>query len=212
MKRTIILFSMLLIIGAASGQARETTVENTAAKQEAAMIEVPYSPDMVTAAMNDYLTKKGRSKGTNIKGYTAYRNQNQASADSVNADLYFKVERKSRSEKETSIVTLLLNTPAVSTAPNTAFLNMEQAKQYLNDLTPAIAAYGLEQEIKDLTESVSKAESKLKSLKNDADDLEKKRSSLENKMKENREDQEKQQAEVEKQRLKLAMVTGQRKG
>ena len=100
MKKICLSFSLFLFAGIVYGQATEGTVQYQKNEQPAAVIELPYSPDVVKDAMSDYLSKKGRSKGNDIKGFTTYRNTQALQSDSANADLYFKVERKSRQEKE----------------------------------------------------------------------------------------------------------------
>src|SRR4051794_9436486 len=92
---------------------------------------------------------------------------------------YFKVERKSRQEKEISVISLLLTAPKEGAPQNVRYLQMEQAKTYLNDLAPAIEAYQLELLIKEQNEKVIKAESQYKNLADDGADLEKKREDIE---------------------------------
>lgn len=219
MKRTLLSFCMLLITCLIYGQAQEGTVEYQKSQQPAAVIELAYTPDIVTAAMNDYLSKKGKSKGNDIKGFTTFRNTQALQNDSVNADLYFKMERKSRREKQVTVVSLLLTVPTEgSAAANMHHLNMEQAKTYLNDLVPAIEAYNLELEIKNQNEAVAKSESKYKSLTNDGADLEKKRVNIEKNAEDNKQNiqqnknaQENQLTEVENQKQKLAELVNRRK-
>ncbi|XZF14715.1 hypothetical protein ACTHGU_01115 [Chitinophagaceae bacterium MMS25-I14] len=213
MKQTCLLLCMLLIAGFARGQAQEGTVEFQKSQQPAAVIELPYTPDVVNSAMNDYLSKKGRSRGTDIKGFTTYRNTQAAPTEGSNADLYFKIERKSRSDKQTTVISLLLTMPreGAVTGTNVRYLDMNEAKTYLNDLAPAITAYNLELQIKDQNAIVIKAESRNKSLSDDGNDLEKKRLSIEGKIKDNKNDQQAQTAEVDNQKQKLAVLVGQRK-
>jgi hypothetical protein len=212
MKRIIVSFTVLLIANLIYGQAREGTVTYNKNALSAAVIELPYSPDAVNAAMNDYLSKKGKSKGTDLKGFSTFRNTEVLAYDSTNADLYFKIERKSRQEKNASLVSLLLSSPKADMAtPNIRYLNMEEAKDYLNGLVPAIQAYNLELEIKEQNEVIKKAEAKYKSLVNDGDDLEKKRSAIEKKIAENKQDIQSQGNEVEAQKQKLAAWVSTRK-
>jgi hypothetical protein len=96
MKRTIPVFSILLISVFGYGQAHEGAVQYQNKLQPDAVIELPYPPDVVDAAMSDYLSKKGKSRCNDIKGFVTFRNTQLAQNDSVNADLYFKTERKSR--------------------------------------------------------------------------------------------------------------------
>jgi hypothetical protein len=62
MKRTIPVFSILLISVFGYGQAHEGAVQYQNKLQPAAVIELPYPPDVVDAAMSDYLSKKGKSR------------------------------------------------------------------------------------------------------------------------------------------------------
>lgn len=211
MKRTLLPFCMLLVGGMAYGQAREGFVAFEKSQQPAAVIELAYSPDIINAAMNDYLSKKGKSKTNDLKGFSTYRNTELVQNDSTNADLYFKIERKSRKEKESSIVSLLLTSPKEGMGANIRYLNMEQARDYLNGLVPAIDAYNLEQQIKEQNAMVIKAESKYKALQDDGEDLVKKRENIEKKIEENKRDQQKQMTEIENQKQKLALLSSQRK-
>jgi len=204
---------MLFISVLMIGQAKEGTVKYQKIQQPAAVIELPYSPDLVNAAMNDYLSKKGKSKGTDLKGFTTYRNTQLQQNEVANADLYFRVERKNDQDKGTSTISLLLTAPKENSgsADGLHYLNMEQAITYLNNLAPAIEAYDLELHIKDQNDAVIKAESKYKSLTEDGADLEKKRVDLEKKQLDNKQEQQTQANEIENQKQKLAVLVSQRK-
>jgi hypothetical protein len=177
-------------------------------------------PEIVIAAMTDCLSKKGKSKGNDIRGFTTIRNTQATQNDSVNADLYFKMERKSRKEKQITVISLFLTSPVEGSATsNMHHLNMEQAKPYLNSIVPAIEAYSLELEIKDQNEAVAKSESRYKNLANDGDDLEKKRVSIEKNMEDNKQNiqqnknaQQNQVTEVESQKHKLVELVSRRRG
>jgi hypothetical protein len=213
MKRIILSFCTPLIAVIVYGQAHGGTVEFKRNKQPAAVIEFAYAPDVVTAAMNDHLSKKGKSKANDMKGFTTYRNTQQVAIDSVNADLYFKMERKSRKEKEVTVVSLLLTMPMAggTAAKNVSHLDMEQAKAYLNGLVPAIEAYGLEAQIKELNDAVAKAESKYSGLVKVGQDLEKRRENIDKNIRENKNQQQSQMNEVENQKQKLADMVRRRK-
>ena len=212
MKKVILIFSILLITVLTYGQAYEGAVEYQKKQQLAAVIELPYPPSLVDAAMNDYLSKKGRSKGSDIKGFITYRNTEPLQKDSANADLYFKTERKSKKDKEVTVVSLLL--APVDLPANTDqlhYLTMNDAKDYLNGLATAIAAFDLEQSIKDQNSAVAKAESKYKNLVNEGDDLEKRRVELVKKIEDNKSEVLAQLREVENQKQRLTQWIGLRK-
>ena len=212
MKSILVSLCLLFVIGSAYGQAQEGAVLFQKKQQSAAVIELPYPPGVVSAALNDYLSKKGRSKGTDLKGFTTYRNTNPIERDSTNADLYFRVERKSRKDKETAVVSLLLTMPTDGAiATNQHHLNMDEAKTYLNDIAPAIEAYNLELLIKEQNDQVTAAESKYKNLVNEGADLEKKREEIDKKIHNNKMQQQTQLNEVDLQKQKLAAKVGERR-
>ena len=213
MRSLLLLLCMLFITVLIVGQAKDGTVKFQKMQQPAAVIELPYAPDMVRAAMNDYLSKKGKAKGNDLKGFTTYRNTQFQQNDVANADLYFRVERKNNQENNNATISLLLTPPekGYQTDENVHHLNMEQAMTLLNDLAPAIEAYNLEQQIKGQNEAVTKAESKYKSLTDDGTDLERKRVSMEKKQQDNKQDQHSQITEIENQKQKLAVLVNQRK-
>jgi len=212
MKRILILSMILISANLVFAQATEGMVTYQKKQQSAAVITLPYSTDVVSAVMNDYLSKKG-SSGTDIKGFKTYRNTQLLDNDSTNADLYFKIERTNRREKDQSTVSLMVGTPNEDIANRNpgAQLGMEQAKTFLNNLVPVMAAHNLELQINNLNDAVIREEKKSLSLKNDGQDLMKRKSDIERKIEGNKQDQEKQDAEVEKQKQALALLISQRK-
>ncbi len=212
MKKTIPFFAILLISVFGYGQAYESAVQYQNKLQPAAVIELPYPPSVVNGAMSEYLSKKGKSRSNDIKGFITFRNTQPVQSDSVNADLYFKTEHKSKKEKEVTVVSLLLM-PIESqiNTGNLHYLTMDDAKDYLNGLATAIDAYNLELTIKDQNDVIIKAEAKYKSLANEGEDLENKRTSIEKKIADNKNDQQQQLKEIENQKQKLTQWVGQRK-
>jgi hypothetical protein len=213
MKKLLISLSFLVIAVLSYGQAHDGLVEFQNVPRAAAVIELPYTTDIVNSAMNDYLSKKGKAKGSDIKGFNTYRNTQAQQTDSANADLYFRVERKSRKEKQITILSLLLTTSQDVTPPNTNvhYLSMDEAKSFLNTLTLAISAYDLELQIKEQNQVVTKSESKYQSLVKHGSDLDKKRIGIENDIIENKQDQRNQTTEMELQKQKLAALVNLRK-
>lgn len=213
MKKILLSLSIILISLISFAQAIDGAVAYKTTLQPAAVIELSFPPDVVTAAMNNFLSKKGKAKKSDHKGFTLYRNSQPMTSDSSNADLYFKVERKSRKQKEVSVISLLLTVPTESTTldSNARHLNMEEAKTFLNDLAIEIEAYNLELMIKEQAESLSKAEAKSKNLVDDGIDLGKKREALDKKMEENKLAQQAQVNEISSQKQKLATLVSQRK-
>jgi prefoldin subunit 5 len=206
-------YLIALMLGTAAilhAQATEGTVSFKKNNQSAAVIELPFSADIVNASLNEYLSKKGRSKETDARGFTTFRNTQSLQGDSVNADLFFKVERK---DKQSSITSLLVTLEVSQTTTGSGInnLSMEEAKAYLNNLVPIIESYQLELLIKDQNEAIIKAESKYKSIANDGDDLNKKKLNIEKDIDDNRKELQKLSNETDQQKQKLAELVRQRK-
>ncbi len=209
--KSLYLFAFVIIASSnVFSQATEGTVSFKKSKQSAAIIELPYSSDVINASLNDYLSKKGRSKDTDARGFTTFRNTQQLQGDSMNADLFFKVEGKDRQSSKVS----LLVTQDVSKATATTAVNnmtMEQAKVYLNELVPVIESYNLELLINEQNLAIIKAESKYKSIRSETDDLDKKRLSIEREIEGKRQALQKQEEETNLQKQKLADLVSRRK-
>jgi hypothetical protein len=92
-----------------------------------------------------------------------------------------------------------------------AQFTMEQAKTFLNNLLPVMESYKLEVQIRDQNDLVIREEKKSKSLTDDGLDLSRKKFDLDRKLEGNKQDQEKQNAEVEKQKQALSLLITQRK-
>ena len=73
--KKILSFLLVLISGICYGQAHEGEVEVEKQVKPAAVLELPYSPNIVNAAMSDYLSKIGKAKGSTVKGFITYRNR-----------------------------------------------------------------------------------------------------------------------------------------
>jgi len=212
MKKILFLSSLLLAVSFLFGQASEGLVTYQKKQQPAAVISLPYSTELINMVMSDYLSKKG-SKASDIKGFKTYRNTRLMDNDSVSADLYFKIDPANTKEKVQSTVYLMVGVPNEDIAnrnPGAQF-SMEQAKTFLNNLAPVMESYKLEVLIRDQNDLVIREEKKSKSMMDDGLDMTKKKSDLDRRVEGNKQDQEKQNAEVEKQKQALALLISQRK-
>lgn len=185
----------------AQPMATEGSVEYQKGYKPAAIIELPYTTDIVTKAIKDNMQKKGL-KEEKIKGFQVFKGARLTPTDGEVADLYFKVDRKSRKEDNISVVYMIVGRPNENVAlrSDSDPYRMSDAKSFLTDITPSVAAYDLEVNILAQEEIVKKAEKKLRNLEDDQRDYEKKIRSLEEKLAQNKRDQESQNAEVSKQR------------
>ncbi len=211
MRKVIILLVVSFLSTASFAQARLTTTEFAKNAQPAVEIDIPFAPKTVESAIEDKMQKSG-SKGKEIKGFIVYRTVSLTDFKNVPYDLYFKTERKSRKEKENSIVTLMVSPGLekfIGDTTNAAVI--EQAKLFLSNLMPSIQAADLELQINDQDEASKKAEKKYNNLVEDGIDLVKKKEKLENDIAENIKKQADQKADMEKQKQILTTLKGKRK-
>ena len=203
MKKLFILFFSLIamVISHAQPKATEGRTEFQKTQQPAAMITVAYPDDVVEKAIDDYWLKKG-IKSSSVGGFKVYRNYKLADSHEHNSDLYFKVDRKSRSEKDLSIVYLMVakNTEDVKTRKlnDSTGNGLDGATQLLDQMLPSLEAYNLEVQIKDQETVVKKAQKKYDDLVSDQKDAEKKIRNLEDKQAQNKKDQVKASDDIKK--------------
>jgi len=194
MKKTLLCFNLLFIcIHLLHAQAYEGKIEYQKTQQPVAISEVPYQQDVVEDAIKDYMSKKG-VKGSSSGGFTLYKAVKLGSKDTVTSDLYFKIERKSRKEKEATVVNLL---PAraneqVTSRTSADSSNIEQAKSFLDHILPYIDAFQLNLQVIDQENTVRKVNKKQNNLADDQTDFEKKIRKLNTELDQNKIDQQKQ--------------------
>jgi hypothetical protein len=200
-------------------------------QQPYAMISLPYSPQVVIAAMENYKYEKQNKKQrlANTQNYQSFR-ETSLILNNPNTDLLFEIGLKNAGNKNISVVYLMLNSPSVEgyySANQTRF-DMEQAKAYLDNLAIAIQAFALDQQIKLQTSDLSKANAKHLALVADGDKLDAKKADLlrnpssggkrnvdrnkllDRQIEENKSSQAMQELEIEKQKagLRTLMADG----
>jgi murein L,D-transpeptidase YcbB/YkuD len=204
--------SLLAIIPAIviSAQSYEGSIQYDKKDQKAMVIDFPYSPSIVEDAIVDKMEKLGYKKKES-KGFLMYKNAVIKEISSEPADYMIKVERKSRKEKDESVVYLVMNKGDENIMARTdAFVN-SNLRTFMNKMSPDVEAYNLEKEIQAQETVTTKAEKKLKDLKEDQESMEKKVKKLEEQLKDNAKDQENQQKELDNQKQILDAMKGKRK-
>lgn len=153
----------------------EGTIEYQKGIKRAAVIELPYSPDIVEGALKQHLAKNG-IKEERLKGMQVFKNARLTPTDGEAADLYFKVEKKSRREDNTSVVYLIMGRPNENVALRTAddAYRIQDAKAFLGNFRPRAQSYELERNISINEDNIRKSEKKLTDLQDDRKRLEKK--------------------------------------
>ena len=214
MKRIFILLMAVVSTMAVKSQpqAFEATTDFQRTTQPAAVIELPYTQNVVEKAISDYMSRKGL-KGSDSKGFTVFRSYKVRESQDYTSDLYFKIERKSRKEKDLTVVSLVVGKTGEDVKARVAPDNssLDGAKELLNDMVGPIDAYNLEVQIKDQEDVLKKTQKKFDGMVNDQKDYEKKIKNLQDKLESNKKDQEKQQDELKKQQGILETLKGKRK-
>lgn len=206
---TAVLFSGLAV----TAQSVEGTAEYNKAVKPAVICEFPYPPALVENVLFDDLKQKGFGKGKGTKGFEVYQAINFTEISTDKIDFYVKVERKSRKEKDISVITVLLSKGYDNFVSGASDASMVQnAMTYVNGLKPKLEKTSLEIQIADQEEVLKKAEKKMTDLVDDASSLEKKKKKIEEEIDDNKKEQEKQKSEVEKQKQILDSIKAQRKG
>jgi hypothetical protein len=214
MKKLILSAIIFFMCAGAFAQARTATAEFNKTMQPAMEIEIPFQEKTVEKSLTERMEKKGY-KGKDSKGYSIYRGVNLPEIGPDSYDLYFKTDRKSRKEKDITILTMLVSKGAQGSE---VFLNetdnadvLDKVKAFLNAHVDIATAYDLELQIKDQQEATEKADKKYRNLVEDGEDLVKKKERLEKDMAENTKKQADQKAEAEKQRQILTTLMAKRK-
>ncbi|MBA4166849.1 MAG: hypothetical protein H0X41_04800 [Chitinophagaceae bacterium] len=195
----IIILSTRLVF--AQPVATDTRVEYQKGDKAAAVIELPYSPEIVAASIKDNMLKKGL-KEEKSKGFQVFKGARLTPTDGEVVDMYFKTDRKNRKDNNVSVVYLIIGRPNENVALRTGddSFKVEDAKSYLNSMTPTVDAYNLEMTIGSQETIIKKAEKHLNDLQDNQRDYEKKISNLNEKLTQTKRDIEIQTADVAKQR------------
>ena len=153
----------------------EGTVDYQKGVKRAAVIELPFSPDVVEGALKQHLAKGG-VKEERLKGMQVFKNARLTPTDGEAADLYFKVDKKSRRDDNTSVVYLIVGRPNENVALRTAddAYRIQDAKAFLGSFQPQAQSYELEQNISRNDDNIKKSERRMNDLQDDRKRLEKK--------------------------------------
>lgn len=212
MKSLLSLLSFFFISVITAAQSYSGMVAYNKTQQPAVICEFPYPPGMVEDAIKNKMEKLGYS-GKEAKGFRGFKGAKIAEiSNEAMLDLYFKVEKKSRKEKDASVVYLLLSKGYENFMTDAADgPTMNNAKMFMNNLRATVEAYGLELEIAAQEEAVKKAEKKFTGLVDDGQDLEKKKRNIEKEIEDNKTSQTRQQEEWNKQKQILETLRARRK-
>jgi hypothetical protein len=218
MRKVLLVIAISISASIVYGQsAYEGTIEVSKKKQEAYVIDYPYPPEAVENALVKkmeslgYKTKEEKGVFNKDKGFRIYKAAYITAISGTSMDYLFKVERKSRKEKDEAQLFMVVMKSDENQAKTFDAYTVSNAKGFLNDLLPEVEAADLELKIKDQEEVVSKAEKKQKNLESDLSDMEKRLRKLQDDIEQNKKDQESQKKEIINQRDALDALRSRRK-
>jgi hypothetical protein len=211
------LFSFLLLLISIPVLAQETTVlegapdakdvivEFNGGKYQGHLIEYNSPSDLVEESVKEQFNLQG-VKPKSIKDFLVYRNVRVSNIDPVNpVDVFIKVERKSKKEKDQTLVYLIATKPGEipdekvksnSTASGLGITTAFAGGTFLKAMHPGIEVKKHARKVSEKEEEIAKAEKKLRNLQDDQASLEKKIKQYQKDLEENKKAQEAQVAEL----------------
>jgi hypothetical protein len=184
---------IFLLPGILNAQSYKTTYTFQKVAYGAAAVQVPYEENVVTEAVKDYMTGKGY-KDAHYKDFIIFRSVPLENGSSVYSDTYFNISKKSRSEKDITIITLIpvKKEATLSAATEEDSSYIFKSVVFLDSMIHHIHHYSLTQQIQIQQKALDKTGAKLISLKNDSGDIAKKIRGYEGDLAQNKTDQTKQ--------------------
>jgi len=194
MKKT--LFTLLILSAAyiSFGQVYDGLVDYNKKDQPGVLSDYKFPQETVEKALKNKLEKLGL-KVKSSKGFLIVSNAIIGSVAAIPMDYAFKVDRKSKKEKEITTVSMVM---VVGDVNNTA-ANSSNAKTFLSDLAPSVDEANTDNMVNDQYTAFTKAQKKYKGLQDDQTGIEKKIRNLQDDLAKNAKDQADQQKEVARQ-------------
>ena len=217
MRKYLLLVFLSFLTQQLIAQAYEGSIEFSKKKQDAYVIDYSYPPEAVENALIKkmeslgYKTKEEKGMFNKDKGFRVYKAVYITDVSNTSMDYIFKVERKSRREKDESTLFMIMMKNDENAARTNDATGSGNAKRFLNDLLPEVEAANLELQIKDQEDVVAKSEKKQKNLEDDLDNMEKRLKKLEEDIQQNKKDQEKQKQDIINQRNALDNLKSKRR-
>ena len=200
-------------IATASSQSIFTTITINKNIQPGLVLHLPDNTDVAEGTILQKLKETGYSPETKGKlfwkknkrdGFYVFNGIELPALNNQKLDMYFKVEKESKSQKEQSIIYLLVSkgydnfiSPEVDSATFLA------ATEFLNGFVATTASYRLNLDIEEQDKVVKIAEKKLTGLQDDEKSLVKKIEELQADLRNKKDDQVMQGKEIGNQKMKL---------
>jgi hypothetical protein len=206
MKKVIYLLIFSLCIQYAFAQTTSTTVKFNKLNTPALMLLLPYNEQIAEGAIIQKLKEIGYTPETSgtllwkkntVDGYYQFKNVVLRDMEGKVVDLYFKVDQKSRKEKNQSYIYMLISTRENTFASSeTEPATFSAGNKFLDSFIEYSASYKMDVDIQNQEEIVQAAEKKYNKLRDEQRDLE-------DRLKTNRVQQENQSKLMEAERKRL---------
>lgn len=212
MKKIIFLILVLIMTIAAFPQSKPTSVSYNKATRPALTLLLPYTEQITEGTIVQKLKEIGYNpetkgalfwKKNTVDGYYIFKDVALRDLNGETVDLYFKVNQKSRKEKDQSYITMLVGKGERFHSSESEPRIFESATQFLDGFTTHSATYKLSVDITAQETSFKAAEHKYQKLQDEERVLIKKIKEFEDNLKTNRESQEIQKKVIETERVKL---------
>jgi hypothetical protein len=206
MKKIILVVVCFIIAQSSMAQAYDGSVDYLKKSQAAVIAEYKYPQETVEKTLRDKLERLGL-KVKSSKGFLVAYNAVISSVSSNQMEYAFQVDRKSKREKETTVISMVMNVNDVNATAD----NASKAKDFLNELAPSIDALNIDNMVADQTTVLEKAQKKNKNLQEDMESLEKKIRNYQDDLAKTKRQQEDQVKEVQRQQEILDTIKAKRK-
>lgn len=190
-----------------SPDVKNSTIEFNGGKYNCLVTELNAPPDIVEDAIKQQFKLQG-VKPKETKGFMVYRNVVMPRIEPQKPlDAFIKVERKSRKEKDQTVVYFIAALPGEipeekiksdAAAKSGGITAIEKGDAFLTGLVPDIKQGVYDRDLAGQQSLLKKEEKKLANLMDDQSDMEKKLKKLQNDIEFNKKAQERQAAEIEK--------------
>jgi hypothetical protein len=214
MIKSCLVFAMLFAgLLTAYSQANFTTITINKKIQPGLVLELPNNTDVAEGTILQKLKETGYTpetkgklfwKKNKLDGFYVFNGVELAALNNQKLDMYFKVEPKSKTEKNQSTIYLLVSKGYdnfISQETDTA--TFVAATNFLNGFVAGTASYRLNLDIEEQEKVVKAAEKKLSDLADDDKALVKKIEGLQADLRNKKDDQVMQEKEIANQKMKL---------
>ncbi len=171
---------------------------------------IPFNITLVEKAIEERMSPYN-VKARDQKGYKAYRGVKIDSISEKEIDIYFKIVRKGKKEKDASVVTMLIsNGFEVFMTHSGNPEEFARAKTFMNSLLYSSAAADIDVQLNSQDDAVRKADRKLELLRDELNELRKKMKQTSEKLADTQKEIQKQEELLRKEKQILASLQDRR--